>query len=879
MKIHRLALRDYRGIASTELELAPVGVTLVHGPNEVGKSSLAEALELLFDERDSTTRQRVRQVQPVDRDAGAEIEADVELGPLRFRYAKRFHRKPQTRLAIQAPRVENWTGREAHERVQALLGEHLDVALWRALRQVQGEGLVQPALHDAPSLAEALDRAAGVSGGGDREESLFEAARALFAEHYTPTGRPRSELGRLESEAQEAAREVAELETELAALERDAERERTGQRELAELEMRLTQLSTGSRELEAALEQVRSMREACRRGASECEAAEARHEAAQQRARQRSQLVSAHAGAAAEVESLAEVVELEEPAHLTAAAELRHVEERLDGARAARAEAGERTRCARRDAGLLRAEAELTALGERRRRAASELAELERARAVLAGPPLDRAQVRAIATAQGAVERAQARLETDGPSVQLEPLRELELVLDGRRLQLSPGERLEERVSESLLLEVPGLGSLRVVAGAGVAEQRKALEQAETRLRTLCMEAGVEDHPDAERRLTAQRTAADEARRAERRLADALAGATPEELETREREGSERLRRSRAGRPGDTPLPDSLEAAERAVEAAEADEARARETLEDLERRRADVAERFEGQRERRNDTHRRLELAQQNRADFERRLLEARAELSDEVIEGRLEQSLRESRAREEQAREAEAQLAALEPEALTRRAEELAEERSRCERELREQRDALLRLRERLEVNGSRGLFDAHQRARRRQRQAEQAWQSRRRRALAAARLYNVLHEEREASRSYYAEPLAREIARLGQPLFGTDFQVELDEELRVDRRILAGLNLAESQLSAGAREQLALITRVAAARLAGGVPLWIDDALGHSDAERLERLGPVLAAAAESSQVVVLTCAPERFESVPVARAVELPAPDGP
>src|SRR6185436_2930849 len=68
VKILRLRLRNYRGIAEREVEFSPTGVTIVSGPNEVGKSSLAEAIELLFDERDDTAKQRVREIQPVDRD-------------------------------------------------------------------------------------------------------------------------------------------------------------------------------------------------------------------------------------------------------------------------------------------------------------------------------------------------------------------------------------------------------------------------------------------------------------------------------------------------------------------------------------------------------------------------------------------------------------------------------------------------------------------------------------------------------------------------------------------------------------------------------------------------------------------------------------------
>src|SRR5262245_3055236 len=100
MKVLRLRLPHYRGVAEPQVAFAPRGVTVVAGPNEVGKSSLAEALELLLEERDDTAKQRVREIQPVDRDEGSEVEAELELGPFSLTYAKRFHRKSETRLAI-----------------------------------------------------------------------------------------------------------------------------------------------------------------------------------------------------------------------------------------------------------------------------------------------------------------------------------------------------------------------------------------------------------------------------------------------------------------------------------------------------------------------------------------------------------------------------------------------------------------------------------------------------------------------------------------------------------------------------------------------------------------------------------------------------------
>jgi hypothetical protein len=893
MRLLSLRLRHYRGVAEREVAFAPRGVTVVSGPNEVGKSSLAEALELLLDERDDTAKQRVREIQPVDRDEGSEVEAEIELGPFRFRYAKRFHRKSETRLAIAAPRVEQATGREAHERVRALLDAHLDTELWRALRIVQGAPLDAPAFAGATTLAAALDRAAGVGAGGEREESLFERARAAFELHFTATGRARRGQVAAQQSLTAAQGEAAHQRGRLDALERDVDAEAALRARVAQLDERIALARGALRELEAQLVELAALRGQSERASSQLAAARAEEAAAVSLARQRGQLVSAHAGAQAEMESLAEALESEEPAHIALAAELRHVEERLAVARTAREAAARRVASARRDAALRRGEREQAELLERVTRVERECEEAARAKEVLAGPPIDGARVAEIAAAQLAVERAETRLAAEGPRVQVQPGIELEVIIDGRRERLCAGVRTEQRVAEALVVSLPGIAEITVIAGAGVAERRKALEQAATRLRALCMEAGVDDHAGAVAALTARRAAAAELARSEQRLAHALGSDTPATLARRVGALTARLATLAGERASDEPPPQGreaaaqrgeaersvgprkgvLEAAEHALEQAELAAARARESAEELARRREDAALRFSRSDQHRSDTRTRLELASQNRADFERRLAEAREEASDEELDARRGTRERAAQELEAVARAVAAQIQQRGPERLEQRAADARAALAADERALREQRDALLQVGERIAVIGGEGLYERWQSAERQRARAERELAALERRANAARRLFEVLRAERDAARSHYAAPLADAIAALGRPLYGADFAVELSDELAPARRILAGKSLLASQLSAGAREQLALLARLAAARLAGGVPLWLDDALGHTDPERLAALGPLLAAAGETSQVIVLTCSPERFASVPGARVVEL------
>jgi hypothetical protein len=102
MRIHRLALRNYRAIREYRLELPASGVVVIEGENEIGKSSIAEALWLVFEVPDSSDSERVRSIKPVDRDAATEIELEVSSGPYRFTYSKRFHRAPRTELRVEA---------------------------------------------------------------------------------------------------------------------------------------------------------------------------------------------------------------------------------------------------------------------------------------------------------------------------------------------------------------------------------------------------------------------------------------------------------------------------------------------------------------------------------------------------------------------------------------------------------------------------------------------------------------------------------------------------------------------------------------------------------------------------------------------------------
>ncbi len=55
---------------------------MIEGPNEIGKSTIVEAIRMLFNELDSSKKQTVKAIKPVDRDVGSRIEAEVKSGDI-----------------------------------------------------------------------------------------------------------------------------------------------------------------------------------------------------------------------------------------------------------------------------------------------------------------------------------------------------------------------------------------------------------------------------------------------------------------------------------------------------------------------------------------------------------------------------------------------------------------------------------------------------------------------------------------------------------------------------------------------------------------------------------------------------------------------------
>lgn len=282
MRLLSIELRNYRGVEHRVVEFARDGVTIVEGPNEIGKSSIAEAIDRLFEDLDSTSRSRVQKIKPVGRDVGPEVAIEAETGPYRFRYRKRFLRDRTTELDVLQPRPEHHTGREAHERVLAILADTVDLPLWKALRIQQGGMIDQAALLEQRSLSAALDRAAGETPAGEEEMSVFGLVHKEYLEYWTETGRRKQEAVELDRTIDQAEDAIKGIDDALAALERDIDAvarldvdlqrltdRQNGQRETAGARGRqvaaLAELEGGAERIEAQFDVARVLADQVRR--------------------------------------------------------------------------------------------------------------------------------------------------------------------------------------------------------------------------------------------------------------------------------------------------------------------------------------------------------------------------------------------------------------------------------------------------------------------------------------------------------------------------------------------------------------------------------------------------------------------------------------
>lgn len=875
MKLHRLVLTNYRGVTHREIEFPDHGVVVVSGDNEIGKSSMIEAFDLLLHSKDRSTKKDVKAVKPTHADVGAEITAEISTGPYRFTYRKRFHKRCETELTILTPRREQLTGDEAHERVLALLDETVDMDLWQAQRVLQAASTALVDLSGCDSLSRALDVAAGeavqLSGA---EPLLVDRIEAEYLRYFTPTGRPTGDWAAATNRLRTADDEVARCAAAVAQVDDAVRTHGALTRDLALLTDERADASKRLATARAAAEAVgvltQQLKEADVVAAAAADTHAASLAALTERRRLRADIDERTAAIAQLEAAAAEALEDQ----MTAAEVQEAADAAAEAARAAVPTSQARVDAARRAVEQLAARDEADRLAARITKIDVARREVERIDRGLAGIALTDASMRTIEEAAAAVEMAESQVELMSARIELVATSDLEILLDGEPVALQGGVTWSSSASAARKIELPGVLTARVVPGTPASETQAKLDAAQAVLATALSEADVDDVAAA-RVLDQQRRELVAARdRFRARLEALTADEDTDDLRARLAELHDR-------EPAETGLFD-LEADVASVRA-ELDGAVAahQQAIADCEKHRqvAEAATKLLGEKSTQASVLReKLAAAAGELTVARERLTVQRAASGDDELAVKCEADAEKAQRAGELAAQLRAELALTAPDTVAAALDEAMLRAESLQRRHDEMVESLREVTAALKVYGTEGRKGQLDAAATEREHAEAEYARVHRLARAAALLRSVMARHRDATRLRYVDPFRNQVERLGRIVFGESFEVEIDSDLRIRSRTLSGRTVPYESLSGGAKEQLGIVARLAGAALVAkedSVPVVIDDALGFTDAGRLTKMGAVFDAVGGDGQVIVLTCSPQRYASVGGAHHIELTA----
>lgn len=843
MQLHSVELNNVRGVDHLEVkDLPETGVVVIGGPNEAGKSTLVESIDFVLTQKHTANSKAVRALQPAGRDVGPEVTLEATVGPYHFRIHKRWVKKRTSELHVFSPRPGQWTGAEADGELERILSEHMDRALVDALFVRQDDSHEGIAAVGIPSLTAALEEQTGANAVAEDSE-LLTRIEAEYKEYFTAkTDKPAGDYKAAIAALSEAEDEHAKAESALRELDGVLERYEAAELKKSEAE---TALPAAVEECErrdgelvaarAAQEKVTAQEAAVTRAAEAVTRAE--EESARRKAviAEHSAAVEAAERAATAVSEARERAEEESVARTKLEEERAEVYERYEAVREERQRARRAQRRAEREALGTRLEA-LTKLEET---LASRRRELAAAPDVPNLKALEDA-AREVTVQERLRAAAAAKLYFSGKG---------SVAVDGEERSLESGEELAVELCEGTTLQV-GEVTARYAAGAGESGE-EGVEKARAKLARLLEDAGCEDLESARAAHEKHTELASAADSAERELAAALGGEDLGELRARFEAGAEEA--------------EDVEGAEEAAEPRELDvveqeEEELRRKLDELDRAVAPYRENKAGAALE-VATVRAEEAAAQR--DTKAAAVEAaRAQLSDADVAAAIEAA----QAKLQEERAVLAEMSAVDVDT----AEHLAKGARTHVDSLKAAVNAAVG-----DMREYRGLIDMHSGAAEDAEKAAAELEVARerhaaieRRANAARYLRTLMLRHRDAARQRYAAPFVTALNSLARTVFGGDVDFELSEELKVEARSRDGETVSFDALSGGAKEQLSILTRFAIAQLVSDepVPVLIDDALGSTDSQRLQLMAALFSKAGKSTQVIVLTCMPQRYSWVP-------------
>ena len=874
MKVRAIRLREV-GCFSAPVALEGLSgeLDVLAGPNELGKSTILKALEILFTVSHTSQSSKIKDLKPYLGGAPL-IEADFEADGRLWRLRKQFLSERQTLLTdVNSGKVAA-RGEEAHRRALKLTGgtggEQRLGLLW--LEQGMSLKPVSPTDGERQQLSEVIEREIAAASGGGHDvrvvrEKVVQQRRALVTDHKPP--RPTGEYAKAISSRNKAEQD---LESAQAAARAAADR-LSRAAELRERSAALADPASRAAALER-LQKLTADREAAIAARQQLKIADAKVQACESR------LAEAQQACEMLARRLEEVRELEAAASTGAAAELElkkaleAIDARLNEARSQRGElrvafdaAGQRLRAREKLDSRRQAAIRLAELSARLADAQSAAERAGEIRSRLGEERVTAERVAAAAREANAIQTLEIGIAAQLPKVQIAylPGSVGKIRIDGR--PVVDGEELTP--SRLVALEIEGIGTITIdpAVSETVEDDKADLDAHRSVLDDLLTTMGASDLAAARQRLEQRQNSERELAQAEDRIKtrapDGL-GPLSEEVNrlAEQSEGSD-------DEAGDLPERPEIEAeierlgralreAEQVVDQASQDHARARESL----------ARNIAANRAR---DERRTALASELPPVEEQptRLAELKGGVA--AAQEAVNETIRERSAWRERA-PGDTGLRALEAELTDaqRREQSSAEELARVEKELavvereleRDRQDGIAARVEELEQK-TQSLGE----------QVSQFEQE----LAALDLLLETLTDVEQQSRERYLNPVLGRLDPYMNLLF-PGAKVGIGRDLRVEAIDRGIVNEQLSALSDGTQEQIAVLVRLAFARMLADAgrptPLILDDALVYSDDGRIESLFDALRQAAGAHQVIVFTCRSRTFEQLGGNRLAVVP-----
>lgn len=490
-------------------------------------------------------------------------------------------------------------------------------------------------------------------------------------------------------------------------------------------------------------------------------------------------------------------------------------------------------------------------------------ANLVNLRADAASKQITKKEVTKLVGYDQAVREAHIKLQAVATRVRFELLDGVQVEVVGAGQSQNLTGQSELLLHAETLLNLPGIGSLRISPGGeDLTELDRQHRDAVQTLLDALQVLGLEDLAAAQQRLHDFNDLTAQVKLAEQ-LFNSLA---PNGLVGLRLEKDVALGKTKQSQEALDRLPAPPDQPAQALDAAE------------LEQEAADDAEKANSDEARAADLAYATANSRAEQADLE--LVAAQTLLSDPArltkqkqCDEDLASNHTEQLALQERIDGGDVQLQQANPEFVAQDIQRLKLSLQRVQEDHKKRHESILLLQNTLELAGAQGLEEQQQEvsgdlSRAQKRQSELA-----RRAAALDLLCEMLEAKRHATLQRLQAPLLQRLQHYLQLLFPGS-RMELDEGLSPQtliRSLASGQTEVGSvdALSFGAREQLRLISRFAYADLlaAAGKPtlLILDDALVHSDEQRLAQMKRVIFDASQRHQVLLFTCHPNAWRDV--------------